>query len=389
MSTDERELLIRTRRDLHRHPELGYEEHRTAAIVAERLQGAGYQVRTGIAGTGVIGTLESGRSGPTLLLRADMDALPVQEENAHEFASVNAGKMHACGHDAHVAIALAVADRLARESDQWRGSVRYVFQPAEEGGGGALRMVEQGALDGVDAALGLHVWSGLPSGTVGVVEGPMMAGSRDFRLVIRGRGGHGAIPHQTVDATLVASQVVVALQQIVARNVSPLDSAVVTVGAFRSGSAFNVISGRAVLEGTFRAFDAGVMEHVRRRIDEVVRGICAAYGADVDVEFGAQSYPPTVNDPGMVALVRASAEEVLGPDAVLEDEAVRTMAAEDFSEFIARVPGCYFFVGVYNEAVGAVHPHHSPHFTICEDALTIGVDVLHRAARKYLAGGPE
>jgi amidohydrolase len=386
MSTEERELLIRTRRDLHRHPELGYQEHRTAGIVAERLQAAGYQVRTGVAETGVLGTLESGREGPTLLLRADMDALPVQEENTSEFASVHAGKMHACGHDAHVAIALAVAERLARNSGEWSGSIRYAFQPAEEGGGGALRMVEEGVLEGVDAALGLHVWSGLPSGTIGVVDGPMMAGSRDFRLVIQGRGGHGALPHQTVDATLVASQVVVALQQIVARNVSPLDSAVVTVGAFRSGTAFNVISGRAILEGTFRAFDAGVMEHVRRRIEEVVRGTCAAYGAEVDVGFGAQSYPPTVNDARMVALVRESAEEVLGADAVRSDEGVRTMAAEDFSEFSARVPGCYFFVGVFNEAVGAVHPHHSPLFSICEDALTVGVDVLHRAARKYLAG---
>ncbi|HEX8670799.1 MAG TPA: amidohydrolase, partial [Longimicrobium sp.] len=255
MATAEHDLLIHTRRDLHRHPELGFQEHRTAGIVAERLRTAGYEVKTGIAETGVVGTLRGAGEGPTLLLRADMDALPIEEECAHDFISTHTGVMHACGHDAHVAIGLAVAERLARTRDDWGGTVRYVFQPAEEGGGGALRMVEEGVLEGVDAALGLHVWLGIESGVVGVVPGPFMASAGSFEITLRGRGGHGALPHETIDAVMVGSQVVVALQSIVSRNVSPLDSAVVSVGTFQAGTAQNVIADTARLTGTVRAFD--------------------------------------------------------------------------------------------------------------------------------------
>lgn len=383
MSSPELQLLIDTRRDLHRHPELGYEEHRTAGIVANRLRAAGYEVTTGIAETGVVGSLRGSGAGPTLLLRADMDALPVQEESSHEFVSTTPGKMHACGHDAHVAIGLAVAERLARRRD-WPGTIRYVFQPAEEGGGGALRMVKEGVLDGVDAAAGLHVWAGLPSGTVGVVDGPFMAGSIDFRLQIEGRGGHGAMPQETVDATLAASHLVVALQQIVSRNISPLDTGVVTVGALHSGTAFNVISGRAILDGTVRAFDTDVLDYLCTRIREVAVGICAAFGATFELTFGKQVYPPTVNDPAIAELVRAAARSVVGSDRLHDGDAVRTMAAEDFSEFSSRVPGCYFFVGCRSEAADAIHPHHSPRFNICEDALVVGLETLERTARLYL-----
>ncbi|HEX8393176.1 MAG TPA: amidohydrolase, partial [Longimicrobium sp.] len=227
---DETELLVRTRRDLHRHPELGFQEHRTAGIAAERLRAAGYEVQTGLAGTGVVGTLRGGTgAGPTLLLRADMDALPIREQTTHDFASATDGVMHACGHDAHVAIGLAVAERLARSRDSWGGTVKYMFQPAEEGLGGAVGMMESGVLDGVDAALGLHVWLGMPSGIVGVVAGPQMAGAGEFHATIHGRGGHGAIPHETVDALMIASHCVVALQTVVSRSVSPLEPAVVTV----------------------------------------------------------------------------------------------------------------------------------------------------------------
>ena len=383
MSSPELELLIQTRRDLHRHPELGYEEYRTAGIVAERLRAVGYEVNTGIAETGVVGSLRGTGDGPTLLLRADMDALPVQEESSHEFVSSVPGKMHACGHDAHVAIGLAVAERLARRRD-WRGAIRYVFQPAEEGGGGALRMVNEGVLEGVDAAAGLHVWSSLPSGTIGVVDGPFMAGSIDFHLQIEGRGGHGAMPQETVDATLAASHVVVALQQIVARNISPLETAVVTVGALHSGTAFNVISGRAILDGTLRAFDTRMLDYLRARIREVTAGVCTAFGATFELTFGKQIYPPTVNDPEIADLVRAAAASVVGADRIHDGDGVRTMAAEDFSEFSSRVPGCYFFVGCRSEAVDAVHPHHSPRFNVCEDALIVGVETLERTARLYL-----
>lgn len=386
-SATELERLIATRRDLHRHPEIGFEEHRTAAIVAERLRAAGYQVETGIAVTGVVGTLRGGAGpGPTLLLRADMDALPIQEENRHDFVSTIPGRMHACGHDAHVAIGLAVAERLARRRESITGEIRYLFQPAEEGLGGAQRMVAEGVLEGVDAALGLHVWLGLPSGVVGVVEGPQMAGSQEFRIEVQGRGGHGALPHETVDAVYLASQIVVALQSIVARNTAPLEAAVVSVGAFHAGSAPNVIADQAVLEGTLRAFEPEMMDFLRARVSEVAQGVASALGGSARTEFRGTPYPPTSNAPELAQLVRHLALEVVGPERVRSDAGVRTMAAEDFAEFSTRVPACYFFVGAHAEEKGASHPHHSPHFDLCEDAMPLGVELLERAALAYLEG---
>ncbi|HEX8832514.1 MAG TPA: amidohydrolase [Longimicrobium sp.] len=387
MAAAETELLIRTRRDLHQHPELAFEEVRTARIVAERLRAAGYDVETGIAETGVVGTLRGGNgAGPTLLLRADMDALPIVEETAHDFRSTIDGKMHACGHDAHTAIGLAVAERLAANRHAWGGTVKYVFQPAEEGGQGALRMIEQGVLEGVDQALGLHVWMGIPSGIVGVTPGPFMASAGEFELTIRGHGGHGAMPEQTVDAVVIGSHIVVALQSIVSRTVSPLESAVVTVGAFHAGTAQNVIAESARLIGTVRAFEVDACEELPRRIERIAAGICQAMGATYEFHY-RQDTPPTINDPAMAELVRAAAEEVVGAERVRFGPQVRTMAAEDFGEFLLRVPGCYFFVGAMNEAKGHVHPHHNPRFDICEDCMPVAVEVLERAALRALNGG--
>jgi amidohydrolase len=386
MPLSELDLLIATRRDLHRHPEIGFEEHRTAGIAAERLRAAGYEVRTGIAGTGVGGILRGGAGpGPTLLLRADMDALPIQEETPHDFASTIPGRMHACGHDAHVAIGLAVADRLARRRKELAGEIRYVFQPAEEGMGGARKMVEEGVLDGVDAALGLHIWTGLPSGVIGAVDGPQMAGSQEFRIVVKGRGGHAAMPHQTIDATLISSYIVVALQSIVARSVAPTEAAVVTVGSLHSGTAMNVISDSAVLEGTMRAFTTELQELLRQRVSAVAHGVGAAHGAEVDVQFHHLIFPPTSNDARLAGIVRDVAGRVVGSDRVRDDDGVRTMAAEDFAEFGVRVPACFFFLGAYSADAGAVHPHHSPHFDVCEKAMPIGVDVLEGAAVTVLS----
>lgn len=383
----ELDLLIATRRDLHRHPELGFEERRTAGIVAERLRAAGWEVQEGVAETGVVGTLhgEAGE-GPTLLLRADMDALPIQEEATHDFTSTVPGRMHACGHDAHVAIGLAVAERLARRRRDWRGTVKYLFQPAEEGGGGALRMIQEGVLEGVHAALGLHVWMDVEVGSIGVVEGPMMAASREFRLTVRGRGGHGALPHHTVDAVMVASQVVVAAQTIISRNTSPLDTAVLTFGSIRSGSGPNVIAEEAVLEGTFRAFRTEVIAGLQERLAGLAAGVAGAMGASSELTLGERPYPPTVNDPGMVALVVEAAANFLPAERIRLDEGVRTMAAEDFSEIAIRVPSCYFFVGIRDEAAGVIHPHHSPRFTVSESAMPLGVDVLEQAAIRFLNG---
>ncbi len=387
MTTEELELLIATRRDLHRHPEVGFEEFRTAGIVAERLRVSGYEIRTGVATTGVVGTLRGGAGdGPTLLLRADMDALPVQEATSHSFRSTIPGRMHACGHDAHVAIGLAVADRLARRAADLPGEIRYVFQPAEEGLGGARRMIEEGVLTGVDAAFGLHVWTSLPACEVGVVDGPQLAGSQEFSITVTGRGGHAAMPHETVDSIHAACQIVTALQSIVSRNVAPLDSAVVTVASFHAGTAPNVIAGTAVLEGTIRAFLKETENLVRERVTAVAKGVAAALGAEATVEFRDLIFPPTANDSRLADLVRGVASDVVGPDRVRSDAGIRTMAAEDFAEFSTRVPGCFFFVGGMDEAIGAVHPHHSPHFDISEDALPVGVEILERAAVAYLTG---
>lgn len=384
---DETELLVATRRDLHRHPEIGFQEHRTAGIAAQRLRAAGYQVRTGLAVTGVVGTLRGGAGdGPTLLLRADMDALPVQEECTHDFVSGTPGLMHACGHDAHVAIGLAVAERLARTRDQWRGTVKYMFQPAEEGLGGAVGMIEAGVLDGVDAALGLHVWLGLPSGVVGVVPGPQMAGAIEWSVEVRGRGGHGALPHETIDALHAATQVVVALQSIVSRTAPPLEPAVVTVGSFHAGAAHNVIAESAKLTGTVRAFDPALLKALPGHVERVVAGVCAAMGATYDFRWRWEG-PATVNDPRMAQIVAREAERIVGADRVRTDPDVRTMAAEDFGDVLARVPGCYFFVGGRSEEKGMTHPHHSPRFDLCEDCMPVAVDVLQAAALAVLNGG--
>ncbi len=384
----ELETLIATRRDLHRHPEIGFEEVRTAGIVEERLRAAGYDIETGVAVTGVVGRLKGGAGpGPTLLLRADMDALPIDEANTHSYASTVPGRMHACGHDGHVAIGLAVAERLARRAGELRGEIRYVFQPAEEGMGGARRMVHEGVLEGVDAAIGLHLWLDLPVAVVGVVDGPQMAGSQEFRISVTGRGGHGGLPHDTVDAVLLASHIVVALQTVVSRNVAPLDNAVVSVGAIRAGSAPNIIAETAYLEGTMRAFRTEVMDLVRERIRTIAQGVAGALGGSAEVEFVPLLFPPTANDPRLARIVREAATEVVGADHVRSDPGIRTMAAEDFAEFSTRVPGCYFFLGARDEASGAVHPHHSPFFEISEEALPLGVEILERAAIAYLSGG--
>ena len=381
------EQLILDRRRFHKHPELGYNEQLTARAVAERLNQYGYEVKTGVGGTGVVGLLA--KSGPerarTLLYRADMDALPVQEENDVDYRSQNDGVMHACGHDAHVAIGLAVAKQLIAERDGLPGNIKFAFQPAEEGGNGAVAMIDDGVLEDphVTAAVGLHVWNNMPVGTAGIYAGPMMAAVDEFELVVSGRGGHGAMPHQTVDAIVTASQIVTALQSIVSRNVAPLDSAVVTIGKFIAGTAFNVISDTATLRGTVRTFNNETHARIPEMVERVIRGVTGAMGATYDLSYKRHT-PPLVNDQTMCNLVFECAAEVLGRDNVITDESVRTMGGEDMSYFLERVPGCYFFLGTRNEARGLVHPHHSARFDIDESALALGVEIMTRVARRYL-----
>jgi amidohydrolase len=314
-----------------------------------------------------------------------MDALPIREENNVEYRSTIDGVMHACGHDAHVAIGLAVAKRIAAQGERLTGNLKFAFQPAEEGGNGALAMINDGVLDApmVTAAVGLHVWNNLPVGQVGVYTGALMAAVDEFELVIQGVGGHGAMPQQTVDAIVTAAQVVNSLQTIVSRNVSPLDSAVVTVGKLNAGSAFNIIADTATLRGTIRTFNRETHAKIPEMVERVIRGACESMGASYKLDYIRQT-SPLVNSAEMSDLVAGCAAEVVGAENVIRDESVRTMGGEDMAYFLERVPGCYFFLGTRNEARGFVHPHHSPRFDIDESALPIGVDIMTRVISRYL-----
>lgn len=382
---DEREFaeLVATRRDLHAHPELRFAETRTAGIAAQRLRALGYAVRTEVGGTGVVGVLRGAKGGGrTLLLRADMDALPIHEANEVPYRSTVPGVMHACGHDGHVAIALGVARRLAARRD-FAGAIAYVFQPAEEGGRGALKMIEDGALEDpkVDAAFGIHLWNDLPTGTIAARPGPIMAAVDEFRITVRGVGGHAAQPQRTSDPIVCAAQLVTALQTLVSRATDPFEQLVVSVTAVHAGEAFNVIPETAELRGTVRTMDRALWDRVPERFRTVVNGVCAALGCAAEIDYQRQS-PPVVNDEALTALVREAAEEIVGAANVPGD--VRSMGGEDFAFFGERVSACFAFVGSRNLAKGADAPHHSPRFDIDEDALAVGVELVERVARKVL-----
>jgi amidohydrolase len=371
-SPTELATLSATRRDFHAHPELAYEERRTAGIVAGRLAGLGLSPRTGVGRTGVFA--DSGPSPGRLMLRADMDALPLQEATGHSFASKTPGRMHACGHDGHMAIGLAVAERLTRNAPA-RG-LRFLHQPAEEGHGGAEACVRDGALEGVEAALGLHLWSTLPVGKIGLNRGALMAAVDEFTIEIGGPGGHGAMPHETVDPILAAARVVEALQSIVSREISPLESAVVTIGRIQGGTAFNIIPKTVTLQGTARSFTAEAGRALPEKIARIVQGTAAAAGVTARIDY-ARLNGATVNDPRIADMVIESAARIVGEENVVTD--ARTLAGEDMSVYLERVPGCFFFVGCAPE--GEHLPHHSARFDLDERALGVGVAVLEAAAR--------
>ncbi len=377
--------LIATRRDLHMHPELGLEEFRTSGIVAERLRALGYEdVRTGIAVTGVKAVLRGGGPGKTLLLRADMDALPIAEENAVEYRSQNAGMMHACGHDAHTAMLLAAARVLMSRREELAGTLVLCFQPAEEGRGGARRMVAEGVLDDptVDAALGLHVMQELPLGTIVAYPGPAMAAADSFHITIRGKGGHAAMPHTTVDALMVAATIVTNLQTLVSREVDPLAPAVVTTAFLHAGgTARNIIADTASFAGSVRWFDRRTGDFLAERIPAIITGVAGWMRAAAEVEY-TRGVPPTVNDAGIAALVREVAAGVEGVTEAIPGSPI--MGSEDFSEFGQRVPSAFFFVGTRDEASGKVWGHHHPKFDIDERALALGVEVMAESALRWL-----
>jgi len=366
--------VIELRRDIHRYPELGFEEIRTAGIVADRLDRLGYEVRTKIGATGVVGIMRSKRPGRTVLLRADMDALPIQEETGLPFASANDGKMHACGHDGHVAILLGAAQIIAQRQDELSGTIVLCFQPAEEGKGGAREMIRDGVLEDpyIDRVYGLHLLSQAPSGVIRVRPGPVMASSDSIEITIRGKGGHGAAPHETNDPILTAAQFVTSVQSIVSRRVEPIEPAVVTIGAIHGGTIHNVIPDDVTLLGTVRAFSPEVREQMKPRIETVLRGACDAHGATYDFSYDWR-YPVTANDPDEAAYVRALATRVLGDER--SQEMRPTMGAEDFSFMLEQRPGCFFFLGTQRDENTAA-PHHNARFSIDEAALETGVQMM-------------
>lgn len=377
----DRESLIATRRDIHQHPELGFEETRTAALIADRLRTFDYHVTPGIGKTGVVAIKKhAGRDGRCVLLRADMDALPVEEANAVPYRSRHPGKMHACGHDGHVAIGLEVARRLA--ALELSGNVKFAFQPAEEASNGAQAMIGDGVLETpkVHAAFAIHLWNDLPVGTVGIMPGPVMASVDQFEIEILGRGGHAAAPHQTIDPVLIAAHVITGLQSLVSRRRDPLDEAVVSVTEVHAGRAFNVIPARAELRGTVRTFGGTFWTDAPRLVDETVQGIAAAFGAQAKVHYRRLS-GPLVNDEKVCALMSEVARDLVGAGNVRTG--IRTMGGEDMAYFLEKVPGCFAFVGSAPRG-GNASPHHSPTFDIEEESLVIGAELLTRTAIGYL-----
>jgi amidohydrolase len=377
--------LVEWRRKLHQKPELGFQEHITAQFIQQKLEEWQIPHQTEIAKTGIVATIKSNSPGKILAIRADMDALPIQEANEVPYCSQHDGKMHACGHDGHTAIALGTAYYLAQHRDNWSGTVKIIFQPAEEGPGGAKPMIEAGVLHNpdVDAIIGLHLWNNLPLGTIGVRSGALMAAVECFRCQILGKGGHGAMPHQTVDSIVVASQIVNALQTIVSRNINPLDAAVVTIGEFHAGTALNVIADTANLSGTIRYFDSKLETLISHRLEAIISSICQMHGADYKLDHW-QLYPPTINDSAIAELVRSVAAEVVETPIGVVPEC-QTMGGEDMSFFLQQVPGCYFFLGSANPDQGLAYPHHHPRFDFDETALGMGVEIFVRCVEKFLS----
>lgn len=377
--------MIERRRDLHRHPEIAFQEVRTAGIVAQTLNALGLEVTTGVAQTGVVAVLEGAYDGPTILVRCDMDALPITEENQVDYVSNNPGNMHACGHDGHVTIGLAVAKLLSERRDQIAGRVKFLFQPAEEVANGAQAMIDAGALQNPTpvVSFGLHLWNDLPVGDIAITEGPFMAGADVFKVIITGSGGHAAIPEQTRDPIVAAAQIITALQTIVGRNVSGLDTAVVSVTMFHGGTANNAIPNVVELQGTFRSYRVETHALVKRRLEDIVTGIASAMGCEAKVETW-QVTPPLINNAAVAQRLRRAIKPITDQMKLTMHDDFRTMTAEDMAVILNHVPGTFFFVGSANAARGLNYPHHHARFDIDEASLPIGVALLCSAVADYV-----
>jgi amidohydrolase len=376
-----KQYVIDMRREFHMHPEPSLQEFRTSQRIKEELDKIGVPY-VSIAGTGVLATIEGGRKGKTVALRADMDALEVQECNEIAYRSTRDGVMHACGHDSHVAMLLGTAKILVEMKEEIKGTVKLFFQPAEENVQGAKRMIEEGAMEGVDGIFGIHVWADLPVGKIAVGVGPRMASADIFKIKVTGKGGHGSLPHQGVDAVVAASAIVMDLQSIVSREISPLESAVVSVGSFHSGTRFNVIASEAVLEGTTRCFNKEIRNSFPEILGRIVENTSRSYRAKAELEyiFGT---PPMINEESCAAIAEDTVAALIGVEGLVAMEKVT--GGEDFAYFLEKAPGAMAFVGVRNEEKGACYPHHHPHFNIDEEGLETGVALYVQFALSFLS----
>jgi amidohydrolase len=377
--------IVADRRTIHQQPELAYHEQKTAALVVERLSALGIEARTGVGQTGVVAVIEGTHPGKTVLLRADMDALPMQELNDFSYASQTPGVMHACGHDGHTAILLGAARLLVERRESLHGRVKLMFQPAEEGGAGALRMIEDGLLENpsVDAAFALHVYGQYRTGQVGVTAGPTWASSDRFTILVNGRGGHASRPNLTVDPVVIAAQIVVALQTLVSREIPPDEEAVVTVGSIDAGTTFNVIPDTARIRGTVRTYSDDVQALLERRIAELASGIAQAMRGDAQTDY-VRLYPALINHASGAEVVRSAIRNVLGAEHLMAD--TPQMGSEDFAFVLQRVPGAMFRLGVQHPSWTEARTTHSSSFDLDEDALPVGAAVMAATALKFLDG---
>lgn len=373
--------IIKIRRHIHQHPEIGRKEFETSKFIVQYLEKLGLEVQSGLADTGVTAFLLGAKPGKTIALRADIDALPLAEKTGAPYQSINQGVMHGCGHDGHIAALLGAAAVLAGLKNQLVGNVKFIFQPAEEGPGGAEDMIKAGVLEGVDAIVGAHLWMDVPVGKVGINYGGAMACLDSISIKINGKGGHGSMPHQTVDAVVVASEVVHALQTIASREVSPVEPVVVSIGTIKGGHAYNIIAEEVEMQGTVRAIDPILRKSLPERIERIISGITAATRAQYDYTYHF-GYPPLINDTNMTSLVEQTAQKVLGDNKV--QIMPPTMAGEDMAYYLEKVPGTFFFVGIANPEKGIIYPHHNPKFDMDESALAIASEMLVSTALAYL-----
>ncbi|MCL6458339.1 MAG: amidohydrolase [Gorillibacterium sp.] len=373
--------MVAWRRYLHQHPELSYQEQATSRWIEEKLISFGLEVQVGVGGGyGITALLKGNGIGPTVALRADIDALPIQDEKGCDYSSTVPGVMHACGHDGHTAALLGAAKLLSEIKDKITGTIKFIFQPAEEvTPGGAKTMIEAGVLTDVDAIYGIHLWTPFPLGTASTKAGALMAAADEFELEIRGKGGHGGFPHVTIDSLLVSAHLVVNLQTIVSRSLNPVVPSVVTVGSLSAGQGYNVIADRATLKGTVRSFDETTRLLARKRVEEIIDHTCAMFGADYTLDY-KMGYPPLINHPAETKIFAEAACEVIGAAGFNEPELI--MAAEDFAHYLTVIPGSFLFVGAGGE--GAEYAHHHPMFDLKEEAIGSATRILCTVALKRL-----